>query len=137
MQRKYKLENIILLESSFKREVEISYESDEFKSNINIETGYQIENNNLYVIVGINFYAGTISAKQIVVSVKMLGSFLILNKKGQIPVKQFAKINAPAIIFPFIREHVATLSLKAGIRPILLQPVNFVKLAKQSDKTVL
>lgn len=43
--------------------------------------------------------------------------------------QQFADINGPAIIFPFLREHLASMSLKAGIPPIMLPPINFIKLS--------
>jgi preprotein translocase subunit SecB len=128
----YQLESINLIESFFKREPEILYESDEFSSNIDINSGYNIKNNKLLVMLGIEFYAGTPEKKQIIISVKMLGVFKQLDTEG-ISIDKFAKINAPAIIFPFIREHVATLSLKAGIHPILLPPINFVKLAEEKQ----
>jgi preprotein translocase subunit SecB len=128
----YQLESINLIESFFKREPEISYESDEFSSNIDIKSGYNIEDNKLLVMLEIEFYAGIPEKKQIIISVKMLGVFKKLNTEG-ISIDKFAKINAPAIIFPFIREHIATLSLKAGIYPILLPPINFVKLAEEKQ----
>ena len=128
----YQLESINLIESFFKREPEISYESDEFSSNIDIKSGYNIEDNKLLVMLEIEFYAGIPEKKQIIISVKMLGVFKQLDTEG-ISIDKFAKINAPAIIFPFIREHIATLSLKAGIYPILLPPINFVKLAEEKQ----
>ena len=41
----------------------------------------------------------------------------------------FANINAPAIIYPFVREHIASLTTKAKT-PYILPPFNFVELAK-------
>ena len=49
----------------------------------------------------------------------------------QLSIENFSKVNAPAIIFPFVREHLASVSMKAGINPILLPAVNFVKLANK------
>jgi preprotein translocase subunit SecB len=43
--------------------------------------------------------------------------------------ENFANINAPAIIYPFIREHIASLTTKAKM-PYILPPFNFVELAK-------
>ncbi|MBK6835049.1 MAG: protein-export chaperone SecB [Bacteroidetes bacterium] len=40
----------------------------------------------------------------------------------------FININAPAIIFPFVREEIASLTSKAGVGGVLIQPVNFVEL---------
>lgn len=50
------------------------------------------------------------------------------------PLKDFATINAPAILFPFVREHVATLTSKADINTVLLPPVNFVALAQEQQE---
>jgi len=35
-------------------------------------------------------------------------------------IEQWAKHNAPLVLYPYIREHVHALSIRAGIRPILL-----------------
>jgi len=39
--------------------------------------------------------------------------------------EEFAKVNAAAIIFPYIRQHIRALSLDAGFTPIILPIVNF------------
>ncbi len=58
------------------------------------------------------------------------------NKIGNpvLDVETFLTINAPSIMFPFVREFLAGISLKAGLQPILLHPVNFAALAEQSKK---
>ena len=37
----------------------------------------------------------------------------------------FASINAPAILFPFIRAYVSTITINAGLNPIILPTINF------------
>ncbi|GFM38286.1 protein-export chaperone SecB [Desulfovibrio psychrotolerans] len=44
-------------------------------------------------------------------------------------------VNIPAIIYPYIREHLADLCRRAGSPPVFLPPVNFVKLAKIEQRT--
>ena len=54
----------------------------------------------------------------------MLGGF---EKYGE-PIltdDKFKAINAPAIIYPFIREHLHNLCQKSGIPNVLLPTVNF------------
>lgn len=60
-------------------------------------------------------------------SVKMVGQFII---EGDIDfdINDFLSINAPSIIYPYIRQHVRTLSLEAGINPIILPVLNFIEL---------
>jgi len=48
--------------------------------------------------------------------------------------KQFATINCPAILFPYVRETVADLSRRSGFPPLHLDPINFIDLAKQREK---
>ncbi len=43
----------------------------------------------------------------------------------------FAKINAPAIAFPFLRSFVSFLILTAGFQPLILKSVNFTKFEKE------
>jgi preprotein translocase subunit SecB len=78
-------------------------------------------------------YEGELKAdNKIEAKVKMLGNFEYA-EDSSLSVEDFSKINAPAILFPFVREHLASVSMKAGISPILLPPVNFVKLAEKKS----
>ncbi len=45
--------------------------------------------------------------------------------------RSFCYINAPALIYPYIRETVFSLTGKAGIQPINLPPFNFVAFGKE------
>jgi preprotein translocase subunit SecB len=38
--------------------------------------------------------------------------------------KKFSKVHAPAHLFPFIREIIGNTTMKAGIPPLLLPPIN-------------
>jgi len=46
--------------------------------------------------------------------------------------RSFCYINAPALIYPYIRETVFSLTGKAGIQPINLPPFNFVAFGKNT-----
>mgnify|MGYP003495716551 CR=1 FL=1 len=46
----------------------------------------------------------------------------------------FAKISAPAIGFPYLRAFVSTLSIQAGLAPIILPSINFVQFEKEAEK---
>lgn len=47
--------------------------------------------------------------------------------------RQYATINGPAIIFPFLRETLADLVRRAGFPPLLLPVTNFIKLAESRE----
>ena len=65
----------------------------------------------------------------------MIGEFRLI---GETPLatnlENFGRINGAAIIFPYIREHISSLSIKAGIPPIVLPIVNFLNSANQKQK---
>lgn len=47
-------------------------------------------------------------------------------------ITRIAEINCASILFPFAREAVAEITRRAGIGPMLLQPVNFIELYNTS-----
>lgn len=48
----------------------------------------------------------------------------------------FPKINAPAIVFPYIRTYVSNLMLNSGFHPINLPSINFVKIVENTDNKI-
>lgn len=38
--------------------------------------------------------------------------------------KKFSKINAPALLFPFVREIISNATMRANLSPLLLPPIN-------------
>lgn len=65
--------------------------------------------------------------------VSMIGIF---KKIGDISLsnEEFININAPAVIYPYIRQHVRSLSLDAGLAPIILPMVNFQRMYELNKK---
>src|SRR4030042_2183572 len=48
--------------------------------------------------------------------------------------KQFATINCPAILFPYVIETIADLTRRSGFPPLHLNPINFIELAKKKKR---
>lgn len=61
------------------------------------------------------------------------GEFKIIGEVEDSIINKYAKINCPAIIFPYLREALADITRRAGFPPFHLQPVNFIKL-NNNDK---
>lgn len=57
-----------------------------------------------------------------------VGIFEYINGHENMDMDDFVKYNAPALMFPYIREHVSTTTQKAGMTPIYLAPINVVAL---------
>jgi len=133
----FRFAEIYLLESNFKRPASSDFNDPDFKSNANILVEHQIiENKTLQVTVTLDFSAGKSRpgksrTKEITAKIKMMGVFFC--EPDPVPsVEQFAKANGPAIMFPFLREHLASITLKAGISQILLPAVNFIRLSQDN-----
>lgn len=124
----FKIINIVLTESSFRRDDNFPV-NEEIPGTIAVNTGYHVTpDNKLFCVVEMDYHA-IVNDKKIVESkIKMAGIFEIVGTPD-LDKDKFGKINAPSIVFPFIREHLASLTLKAGIPAVLLPPMNFVAMA--------
>lgn len=130
----YTFTKIILIESSFKRVPKVNFVSPNYKNNTSINIETQKKDNILSVLLTISVTSGVNDSVDVETIVKMLGSFEKSTEVNQFDIDTFGKINAPAIIFPFVREHIASLSNKAGIPTILLPPINFVQMAESTNE---
>lgn len=55
--------------------------------------------------------------------------------KGEIKaLKEFSKIHAPAHIFPYLRELISSITMRAGIPPLILPPINLHKVIVSKNK---
>jgi len=123
----YKVVNVLLLESSFTRvldvDIQIIHDIDN-KIQVEPEAHESTPDQKFAVTLSIK-YEGIQNEKNICsASIKMLGIF---EKYGEpsLDEEKFKLINAPAIIYPFIREHLYNICLRAGIANVLLPTVNF------------
>ncbi len=53
-----------------------------------------------------------------------IGFFSVDEDAPNMELDKFLENNAPAIIFPYIREHIGAVTQKAGIKPLILPPLN-------------
>lgn len=51
-------------------------------------------------------------------------------------IEKVCLINCAAIIFPYLREHLADLTRRSGLPPYHLPPINFVRLYKERHKDI-
>jgi preprotein translocase subunit SecB len=54
----------------------------------------------------------------------MIGMFSKITGSENMELDEFAKYNGPALMFPYIRETIASTTVKAGIPPVIIPPVN-------------
>lgn len=130
----FELQHIILTNSSFHRVDHVSFDPN-VENNLNINTGVNIAGNTVSVLLQVTIDQQFEGQSQVTIDVAMIGEFRLI---GETPLannlENFGRINGAAIIFPYIREHISSLSIKAGIPPIVLPIVNFQNSANQKQK---
>lgn len=129
-QQGFNVINIVLAESNFRR-VDTFDIGKEENENATIKTSYEHSGEMLNCAVEVDYklYSGTVLIME--AKITMVGIFKIINVP-QPNIDSFANINAPAIIYPYIREHLSSITSKSGIRTIILTPYNFIEHAKQA-----
>jgi len=63
----------------------------------------------------------------------MIGFFSVIKGKENMGLREYSDLSAPATVFPYIRETIASTTIRAGIPPIVIPPTN-LKLLKQNQK---
>jgi preprotein translocase subunit SecB len=132
----FHLKGIFLTNLSFERIPEVIFDEEgKPETEIKVDNRYNDANKQLMSKVTVNVRSIRAQTKQYLIEVSIVGIFEF-SEQLDIKLKDFASINAPAIVFPFIREQIVSISLKAGLRPILIPVVNFAKIAKNSNSDI-
>mgnify|MGYP000612872858 CR=1 FL=1 len=129
------LNSIILMESIFYRgSIELEPDMKNFKMDIKVDS----QEKGSFVKSNVTVKIGDIKnrkADEFAIQISMVGVF---ERLGSTPLtsEEFKNINAPAIVYPYIRQLVRTITLDASMNPVLLPVMNFQKLyiSKQENK---
>ena len=89
-----------------------------------------LENGVFEVIVTATVTARIGEKTMFLIEVKQAGVFQSQNVPGG-DLEQILAVMCPNILFPFLREAVSDVSVRAGFAPVLLNPVNFDALYQQ------
>jgi|SRR6185312_831522 len=130
----FNIQHIIMTESVFRRKSVIDFNKRQNPS-VDVKTNYSLNpDGSIYCVVELSYSATYEDDTEPIIEARIvLGGLFTKNGETMLPTDTFGKVNAPAILFPFVREHLSSLSVKANIVPILLTPVNFEALSKQSQ----
>lgn len=127
MESGFRITNLILLESNFKRIHNVTFNKDGVKQNINVDVNVNVKGNEVLVTEQITYTQSFNEIDEVNCTIGMVGVFEKVGETKLEDLEQFGYVNGAAIIFPYIREHLSNLSSKAGLGLILLPPVNFTK----------
>ncbi len=92
---------------------------------VDIKKSKEEENNNIYSL----FFDITINDKSesLNIFLNIEGKFEFDKDLTDSEKESFFKINAPAILFPYVRAYISTLTSLSGINPIILPTINLSK----------
>lgn len=62
------------------------------------------------------------------------GQFSVQGGSQTVPIEEFSKKQAPAILMPFVREAIASATAKTRFGAVLLPPINVVALAEAAQR---
>jgi preprotein translocase subunit SecB len=129
----FKVNRLLLLECLFNRIPNVTFNDPSIKQNIDISVNAQVDNDKVFVTVSLKFEQIKDETTEVSCVITMLAEF---EKIGEIllDLENFGKVNGAAIIYPYIREQLSNISLKAGLGNIILPPANFVKLNSTTNK---
>lgn len=121
----FRVESILLTESQFSRKGKIDFSNS--RQEVSFETGVGTKGNIVNVKLTTTVTNKLQDEVQYKIEVTMVGVF---EREGDSKIQsneEFGRINGAAIIFPFVREHIANIALKAGLGSVILPPVDFTK----------
>lgn len=127
-------ENIILEELDFKRNPTLN---DKKQNNISFSVGIGLSDDeeNLSIKMecsinekddGSNFYIKCI----------MIGFFTQHEKNTNMKLTEFARFNGLAMMIPYIREAISNITVKAGLDPVILPPINVTAISRKTDSSL-
>ena len=98
---------------------------EEASQNLNVEfeqtIGVNEEGHNMRLEMIANINDGN---KMLVIKVKALGFFEFDSDLNPEEKEIFFRTNAPAILFPYLRAYITTLSSLSGVKPVILPTLN-------------
>lgn len=122
----FKITNLILLESNFKREASVTFEQSKISNTVNVDVNVQVTDKTIFVTESLSYSQKSGEIVEVTADIKMVGIFEKIGE-SELDLEQFGQVNGAAIIFPYIREQLTNLSAKSGIGLIVLPPFNFTK----------
>ena len=125
----FKINNLLLLESTFTRIVNVTFDNPDVIQNIDVDVQVTVNENIVVVTEEIKYNQTINDVEEVSAIIKMVGVF---EKFGEsiLDLEYFGNVNGAAIIFPYIREHLTNLTSKAGLGLIIIPPFNFTNKAK-------
>ncbi len=121
---------ILLVEEKFWRDHEVP-DNPEILFDIEMNLNIQEENCNTQLISTLIMKNETEEVLKL--ESTFVGLFSINKENENMDMEHYLKNNSPALMFPYIREHIAMITQKSGVGPVLLPPMNIIALINKNN----
>ena len=124
----FKIESVNLFECDFKHLPMDEPDDEVYNENpFNVSVEETTESNKFKVLLSFDQHYKGKTTGELKIKVVFCGNFefneLITSALSK---ERFCETNAPAMIFPYLREFIASITGRAGLPPLLLPPLSFV-----------
>ncbi len=125
-----RFKNVILKNLSFSREAVVSNDKP-LDISFNCQRKISSDTKKLVVILECTVKEPAASFN---INCSIIGFFEADEASANMSLEQFAEENAPGFLFPYMREIISSTTLKAGINPVMLPPVNIRAMLKKNKE---
>ena len=88
----------------------------------------------LKIVLHVHIDLSGVEPSPIKILLTVAGHFTLQDEQNAGALEEFAEIQAPTILFPFVREIIANLTMRTDFPPLLIPPVNMrVMLGKKKE----
>jgi preprotein translocase subunit SecB len=123
-------DNIILVKESFYRDVIVPKDS---KAYFNVKHNWDKKDDKKCVSELITSLMLKSDEKEVLkLESTFVGIFSIIDDSENMSIEEYIKGHSPALMLPYIREHISSITQKAGVKPVLLPPINILALINES-----
>jgi len=124
-------DSVILQKLNFNRDVSTVHPKMDLKVEFNISSTVNSDKTKATILLEVTIKDSEQS--NFFIDCKMVGNFSVIQGDENLDLNQFLNINAPALIFPYVRETISNITMRAGIKPIILPPINMHLVKKSTN----
>jgi preprotein translocase subunit SecB len=130
-------DKMILEKVNFETDPNYNFDSDQLAVSfgLNVEKYFSDENHQLKLVLNANVNLSGVEPSPMQIFISAAGYFTLHDKNNSGALEEFSEIQAPTMLFPFIREIIANLTMRTDFPPLLIPPSNvWVLLAKHNGE---
>jgi preprotein translocase subunit SecB len=126
-----KFENVVLIEEKFWRDYDVKSTCE---TDISFELSKNTQNNKHFTKIKTEFVCIDNEKEVLNLSCVFVGIFSEEEGNENLNIEEYINEFSAALMFPYIREHLYTVTSKAGIKPLRLPPMNILALLKKNEE---